>query len=69
MIAKQTIQSTVRDRETSYPSLELEMRPLGTQLPRNEQTRELLLQIEGSLRVVLDEAGIAALREFLDIKP
>lgn len=48
--------------------LDLEMRPVGRELPRERQSRELEVAI-GMTSTVLDEDGIAALKEFLEMKP
>jgi hypothetical protein len=63
LVARQTIQSIIVDRESAVPPLELEMaRELRAD---RQQSRELTLTIDG-ISAVLDEDGIAALRDFLD---
>lgn len=48
--------------------LALELDPIGTELPPGQQTRELVLKIAGR-NTTLNEEGIVALREFLDMRP
>lgn len=67
-VAHTEIEGAIIDRDRGYPDVELEMHPVGTMLPVDEQGRELVIKI-GRSRTVLDDAGITALREFLDIQP
>jgi hypothetical protein len=68
-VVRQTIDSTIHDRESAYPPVDLEMVPLGTTLPRDQQRIELHISVDGGREAILDSDGIAALREFLDIVP
>jgi hypothetical protein len=63
------IDGALIDRDRAYNNLILEMRPLGTELPKSEQVRELHLNIEDGVETVLDEEGLAALEAFLKEKP
>lgn len=56
------------DRERGWPELTVEMHPLGTELPREQQSRELHLRIGGT-KTVLDKEGIDELKEFLEQIP
>jgi hypothetical protein len=62
------IDGAIEDRETGHPELELELRPLGTELPPERQTLELRLKIRSS-STVLDQSGIDQLKAFLEMKP
>lgn len=53
---------------SSLIEMELEMRPLGTQLEKPVQLRELVVRI-GASTIILDESGIVAIKEFLDMRP
>jgi hypothetical protein len=62
------IEGDTIDRDRGWPDLELELHPMGTALPADEQSRELHISI-GSKKTVLNEKGIEALMEFLILKP
>jgi hypothetical protein len=57
------------DRDRGYPDLELVMEPVGTGLPKDQQSRELTIRVGSRGTTKLDEKGIAALRAFLDEVP
>lgn len=63
-----TIDGAIFDRDRGSPDVELELEPMGTALPRDEQSRELTIRI-GRTKATLDEEGIVALKEFLDMRP
>lgn len=65
VVKHQTIEGLLEDRDTGWPELELEMHPLGTERPKEEQGKELVLKI-GKASTHINEEGIAALRAFLD---
>jgi hypothetical protein len=63
------IEGALIDRDRSYNNLILAMLPVGTELPKDQQVRELHLNIEDGVETVLDEEGIEALAAFLKEKP
>jgi hypothetical protein len=67
-VAHQQIDGIIRDRETGYPPLKLEMHPIGTELPEDKQRRELHISIRGS-HTVLGEDAIRELHTFLTVRP
>lgn len=62
------IDGVIHDRESGEPDLELEMMPIGTELPLDQQSRELKITINGT-STILDEEGIADLVAFLEMRP
>jgi hypothetical protein len=67
-VAYRQIDGVIEDRETALPALKLEMHPIGTELPKDKQERELVLKI-GLKETRIGPAGIAELHEFLTVKP
>lgn len=67
-VRHQTIDGVVIDREEGYPDLHLELHPVGTDLPEEKQSKELVLRIGEASRLItrINAQGIAALRAFLD---
>lgn len=68
LVIHNRIDGASKDREYAYPALYVEVHPTGTQLPIEEQGLELHLKI-GASETTLDEAGIEALRQMLEMRP
>ena len=67
-VVHQEIDGSVVDRERAWPTIYVEMHPLGTELELSKQGRELHMTI-GVSKTVLDKAGIEALHEFTKVIP
>ena len=67
-VAHRKIDGSIIDRERAWRPIDVEMHPIGTELPREKQGRELHLRI-GPSHTVLDKRGIDELKEFLEEVP
>ena len=65
VIRRIVIDGEIIDRDEGHPDLELEMHPIGTMLPREQQGRRLRVRI-GRKETWLDADGIKDLRDFLE---